>query len=814
MPFKLAATLRSHADDVRAVVSPSNNLILSASRDSTAISWIREHGSAFAPAATFRASPRFINSVAYLPPSLDAPQGYIVTGGQDSIINVWPIEPSRAEPSYTLLGHADNICALHAREDGTVVSGSWDKTAKVWKNFQLVHDLVGHAQSVWAVVALEGDEYLTGSADKTIKLWRQHKCIRTYHGHKDAVRSLALLTDIGFASGSNDSEIIIWTFEGDVIHSLSAHTSFVYTLSIFPNGDIASGGEDRSLRIWRDGECYQTIIHPAISVWSVSSMPNGDVVTGASDGVVRIFSEVEERWASAEELKAFDDLVASQALPAQQVGDVKKSDLPGPEALNTPGRKPGEVKMVQNGAVTEAHQWDSTSNQWQKIGEVVDAVGSGRKQLYEGREYDYVFDVDIQDGVPPLKLPYNANENPFSAAQRFLEKNDLPLTYVDQVVQFIEKNAGGVNLGGNEEYMDPFTGASRYRASGPAPSVPPGSTFSDPYTGGSRYISSGPATPSTTASSSGDPLTGSSRYVAGSAPMASQQPPAPIPTPSVIPVAKVLSFKQANVSAMQGKLYQFDQALRSEISTSALAMYPDEIGHLEEAFTFLAQSSAGKTPTATLTSAHVETVVQMLNRWPASQRFPVIDLARLLSGFCADLIDNSTFFDALFRAAELTIDNGSSSSSKAKETNVLLVLRTVANAFQEGLRIGDGAWIQKIFGVLGGASYEKFTKGQRLALSTLLFNFSCIELQERVDPVLRAQHVRLITEVLRLERVDAEVVYRALVGLGNALYAAREQAAPFDAATVGALKTAIAALPAALSDPRVTGIVGEILALA
>ena len=55
------------------------------------------------------------------------------------------------------------------------------------------------------------------------------------------------------------------------------------------------------------------------------------------------------------------------------------------------------------------NQWDSVGNQWQKIGEVVDAVGSGRKQLYEGKEYDYVFDVDIQDGVPPLKLPYNAN---------------------------------------------------------------------------------------------------------------------------------------------------------------------------------------------------------------------------------------------------------------------------------------------------------------------------------------------------------------------------------------------------------------------
>jgi len=54
-------------------------------------------------------------------------------------------------------------------------------------------------------------------------------------------------------------------------------------------------------------------------------------------------------------------------------------------------------------------QWDSANSTWQKVGDVVDAVGSGRKQLYQGKEYDYVFDVDIQDGVPPLKLPYNVS---------------------------------------------------------------------------------------------------------------------------------------------------------------------------------------------------------------------------------------------------------------------------------------------------------------------------------------------------------------------------------------------------------------------
>ena len=66
-------------------------------------------------------------------------------------------------------------------------------------------------------------------------------------------------------------------------------------------------------------------------------MPNGDIVTGASDKIVRVFSAAEERWAPADELKAYDDAVAAQALQKDQVGDVKKSDLPGPEALSQPG---------------------------------------------------------------------------------------------------------------------------------------------------------------------------------------------------------------------------------------------------------------------------------------------------------------------------------------------------------------------------------------------------------------------------------------------------------------------------------------------
>lgn len=56
------------------------------------------------------------------------------------------------------------------------------------------------------------------------------------------------------------SEIRVWTTEGDLVYTLSGHTSFVYSLTILPNGDIASSGEDRTIRIWR-GKIFGALIY-------------------------------------------------------------------------------------------------------------------------------------------------------------------------------------------------------------------------------------------------------------------------------------------------------------------------------------------------------------------------------------------------------------------------------------------------------------------------------------------------------------------------------------------------------------------------
>ena len=62
-------------------------------------------------------------------------------------------------PSFQ--GHGTSACSS-LPPVLTDLTPSLQRTAKVWRNFQLVFDLVGHTQPVWAVVAMEGDDYLTG----------------------------------------------------------------------------------------------------------------------------------------------------------------------------------------------------------------------------------------------------------------------------------------------------------------------------------------------------------------------------------------------------------------------------------------------------------------------------------------------------------------------------------------------------------------------------------------------------------------------------------------------------------------------------
>ncbi|KAL9105650.1 MAG: hypothetical protein Q9187_008673, partial [Circinaria calcarea] len=296
----------------------------------------------------------FINAVAYLKPTSTYPDGLIVSGGKDTIIEVrQPGKPPEENAESLLLGHSHNICALDVSQKGDwIVSGSWDGSARVWGvgKWDCTAVLEGHQGSVWDVLAYDQDTIITACADKLIRLFSPTgKLLHTIKGNTDVVRALCVVTKghtsrADFASASNDGIIRLWQLNGRQVGELRGHDSFIYSLASLPDGDIVSSGEDRTVRIWRGNSCIQTITHPAISVWSVAvCLENGDIVSGASDRIVRIFSRGVERQAEPQVIKAFEDSVKSSSIPQQQVGDVNKEKLPGPEFLTRKsGTKEGQ----------------------------------------------------------------------------------------------------------------------------------------------------------------------------------------------------------------------------------------------------------------------------------------------------------------------------------------------------------------------------------------------------------------------------------------------------------------------------------------
>ena len=65
--------------------------------------------------------------------------------------------------------------------------------------------------------------------------------------------------------------------------------------------------------------------------------------------------------------------------------------------------------------------------EWDRIGDVMSGEDSNAEggsvqvgsKMYNGQEWDFVFDVDVEDGMPVKRLPYNRHENPYDAADRY-----------------------------------------------------------------------------------------------------------------------------------------------------------------------------------------------------------------------------------------------------------------------------------------------------------------------------------------------------------------------------------------------------------
>ncbi|KAG0717763.1 Phospholipase A-2-activating protein [Chionoecetes opilio] len=741
--YRLRCNLLGHSKDVRAVATSGEGLVVTASRDSTARLWTpAATGNFYEAEQVYTGHTSYVTSACVLPGDAAHPEGLVATGSRDTNILVFPLRSQQAV--HVLTGHSDTVSCL-TWGSGVLVSGSWDHSGRIWTNWECSHELKGHEGPLWSVVVLPSEgcsspSFLTASADKTVKLWKEGKVCTTYSGHKDCVRGLTVISATQFLSCSNDATVIRWSISGELLATHYGHSNFIYGVSmVTQDGDFVTGGEDRTLRVWGpDGECAQTIHMPAQSVWAVASLPNSDIVCGTSDGVCRIFTREEGRQADAEDIKEFEESVAKSTMAVGDLGGIKKSELPGKEVLFAPGKRDGQTVMVREGEKINCYSWSSASQQWSAVGEVVGGAGGSAstsgKILYEGKEYDYVFDVELDQGSI-LKLPYNVCEDPYFAAQRFIHQHELPQDFLDRVANFVIENTKGVTLGGGSggQEVDPFTGGSRYQPGG----INGAGGGTDPFTGSGRYV------PASTSSGTGgaDPFTGASSYTTQGAQKSPQ-------SSHFFPLLIPLQFEACNPSGMLTKLLDFNTTMNKEKQ-----FVPELLEKLVEAV-----SKPNESDPAQLGA------LEMALQWPVEQVWPALDVLRL--ALLSERMQNVWLIDD--RSETLVAHLISLVRPPSPPNAQLMALRCLANlaAFQPGRSVLTKLWDQVVSATVEISPYKN--KNLEIAAATVLLNYSVI--LGRNDNFDKKCQVLSGAGTIAMGANDPEAQFRSLVALGTLLH--------------------------------------------
>ncbi|KAG9286739.1 hypothetical protein G9A89_012289 [Geosiphon pyriformis] len=194
--------------------------------------------------------------------------GLLVFGAHNLVALYYPQDESRKGVFTTLPGHTDRVNCLQFINRGheldqrniAIISGSADKTARIWKNSsnkRWVNSavLIGHTGAINTLGVVRGrsilgtkDLVVTGSADGTIKIWQRSiendledhiECIQTINFGARYPLSLALsyLPDskvLIMACGSTDKRIYLYIQKNGMFHEsllLQGHENWIRSLA-------------------------------------------------------------------------------------------------------------------------------------------------------------------------------------------------------------------------------------------------------------------------------------------------------------------------------------------------------------------------------------------------------------------------------------------------------------------------------------------------------------------------------------------------------------------------------------------------------
>jgi len=224
----------------------------------------------------------------------------VASASQDNTINIWKTLTWTSIQRYA--NHTMAVYSLDQIDSDTMVSGSGDKTIRIWRistgeTLQTIKFSV--AVNVVRVFSVDSKQIVCGLLGSSNNLqvynYETGQLIRTLIGHSNSVFSIEMLSGQFMASGGFDKNVIIWDlFSYSIKYTLTGHNSVVFCVKRLSSNLIATSDGIGKINVWNwltSGRIFNLIGHTStLYLNSLDLYDEQTLISGSLDRTVKFWN--------------------------------------------------------------------------------------------------------------------------------------------------------------------------------------------------------------------------------------------------------------------------------------------------------------------------------------------------------------------------------------------------------------------------------------------------------------------------------------------------------------------------------------------